>query len=66
MLQPMVAIVFMTTMLSVYDFGFYGTCKYTYTDFTYSGPKTSIQIGMIGLPSVLDNRNTRYFYVDQK
>ena len=68
MLQPMVAIVFMTTMLSVYDFGFYGTCKYTYTDFTYSGPKTTIQMGMISPTSVnvLDNRSARYFYVDQK
>ena len=68
MLQPMVAIVFMTTMLSVYDFGFYGTCKYAYTDFTYSGPKTSIQMGMISPTSinVLDNRSARYFYVDQK
>ncbi len=68
MLQPMVAVVFMTTMLSVYDFGFYGTCKYTYTDFTYSGPKVDIQIGMISPTSatVLDNRSARYFYVDQK
>ncbi len=68
MLQPMIAVVFMTTMLSVYDFGFYGTCKYTYTDFTYSGPKVNIQIGMISPTSVtvLDNRSARYFYVDQK
>lgn len=68
MLQPMVAVVFMTTMLSVYDFGFYGTCKYAYKDFTYSGPKTSIQIGMISPTSVavLDNRSARYFYVDQE
>ena len=64
----MVAVVFMTTMLSVYDFGFYGTCKYTYTDFTYSGPKVDIQIGMVSPSSltVLDNRSARYFYVDQK
>ncbi len=68
MLQPMVAVVFMTTMLSVYDFGFYGTCKYTYTDFTYSGPKVDIKIGMISPSSVavLDNRSARYFYVDQR
>ena len=67
MLQPMVAVVFMTTMLSVYDFGFYGTCKYTYTDFTYSGPKVDIEIGPLSasVPG-LDNRSARYFYVDQK
>ena len=31
MLQPMVAVTFMTTMLSVYDYGFYGSCKYKST-----------------------------------
>lgn len=67
MLQPMVAVVFMTTMLSVYDYGFYGTCKYTYTDFTYSGPNVSIDIGVIGgsTMNLTDHRSARYFYVDQ-
>jgi type IV secretion system protein VirB6 len=33
MIQPMVIVTFMTTMLSVYDYGFYGTCNYKSTDF---------------------------------
>ncbi|MDG1437076.1 MAG: type IV secretion system protein [Rickettsiaceae bacterium] len=28
LLQPMIAVAFMTFMLSIYDLGFYGTCKY--------------------------------------
>ncbi len=31
MLQPMVIGAFIISMFSVYDFGFYGTCKYIYT-----------------------------------
>lgn len=37
MLQPMVAITFMTTMLSVYDYAFYGTCKYNYGNLSSEG-----------------------------
>jgi type IV secretion system protein VirB6 len=40
MLQPMVVVTFMTTMLSVYDFGFYGTCKYTSGTFS-DGSRTA-------------------------
>lgn len=37
MLQPMVAITFMTTMLAVYDYGFYGTCNYVADTYTIKG-----------------------------
>lgn len=37
MLQPMVAVTFMTTMLSVYDYAFYGTCKYNYGNLSSEG-----------------------------
>lgn len=67
LLQPMVAVVFMTTMLSVYDFGFYGTCKYTSKDFTYSGPEFKLAVNTdIGRPNTgIDNRTVRYSYLDQ-
>jgi len=67
LLQPMVAVVFMTTMLSVYDFGFYGTCKYTSKDFTYTGPEFKLTVATgIGQASVgVDSRTVRYSYLDQ-
>ena len=69
MLQPMVAIVFMTTMLTVYDFGFYGTCKYKYKDITYTGAefniKLSSSLGSIGFSPGADGRAIRYFSLDK-
>ncbi len=69
MLQPMVAVVFMTTMLSVYDFGFYGTCKYKYEDITYNGPEFNIKIsstiGSFGFSPGADGRAIRYFSLDK-
>lgn len=41
MLQPMILVTFMTTMLAVYDYGFYGSCKYAHKDFTM--PNSSIK-----------------------
>lgn len=32
LLQPMVAVTFIITMFSIYDAGFYGTCKYKFAD----------------------------------
>lgn len=67
MLQPMVAVTFMTTMLAVFDFGFYGTCKYAKKDFTYSAK--GFAVGETNLANfvspVSDGRAVRYFYVDQ-
>lgn len=67
MLQPMVAVTFMTTMLAVFDFGFYGTCKYAKKDFTYSG--AGFAVGDTNLANfvspISDGRAVRYFYVDQ-
>ena len=69
MLQPMVAVVFMTTMLSVYDFGFYGTCKYQYKEIAFSG--TEMQMitlnGTLGTYVPGENgggRAIRYYYLD--
>lgn len=69
MLQPMVAIVFMTTMLSVYDFGFYGTCKYKYKEMTFSGPEMKMATlnGTLGTYVPGENgggRAIRYYYLD--
>lgn len=69
MLQPMVAIVFMTTMLSVYDFGFYGTCKYNYKEIAFSGPQMQMATlnGALGTYVPGDNgggRAIRYYYLD--
>ena len=69
MLQPMVAIVFMTTMLSVYDFGFYGTCKYKYEEIAFSGTEMQMVTlnGTIGTYEPGDNgggRAIRYYYLD--
>lgn len=57
MLQPMVAVTFMTVMFSVYDFGFYGTCQYESKDFDYSGANFQISSGS-------GDRSIRYFYID--
>jgi type IV secretion system protein VirB6 len=69
MLQPMVAIVFMTTMLSVYDFGFYGTCKYKYKEMAFSGAQMQMVTlnGTLGTYEPGDNgggRAIRYYYLD--
>ncbi len=69
MLQPMVAIVFMTTMLSVYDFGFYGSCKYSYKEIAFSGPAMQMTTlnGSLGTYVPGDNgggRAIRYYYLD--
>jgi type IV secretion system protein VirB6 len=70
MLQPMVAIVFMTTMLSVYDFGFYGACKYKYKELSFSA---GVDMNVLPLNGMLSNytpeansggRAIRYFYLD--
>lgn len=42
MLQPMVVVVFMVTMFSVYDFGFYGKCQYTSSEIMSGDRKTKI------------------------
>ncbi len=65
----MVAVTFMTTMLAVFDFGFYGTCKYRYKDFSYSGP--GFAVGDSNLANVISPvaggpRTVRYFFVDQR
>jgi type IV secretion system protein VirB6 len=65
MLQPMVVIVFMTTLMSVYDFGFYGTCKYEYKNFTYSGPELNIELNGIPGGANSAHRPARYYFVDQ-
>ncbi|MFK7973827.1 MAG: type IV secretion system protein [Rickettsiaceae bacterium] len=67
MLQPMVAVVFMTTMMSVYDMGFYGTCKYEHRDFAYSGPTFNVRVlpNLASSTVTVDGRSARYFYVDQ-
>lgn len=68
LLQPMVAVVFLTTMFAVYDFGFYGTCKYEHKDLSYSGPEFTVKVDA-GIASasanLIDNRLIRYYYVDQ-
>jgi type IV secretion system protein VirB6 len=67
LLQPMVAVVFMTTMLSVYDFGFYGTCKYTNKDITYSGSEFKLNVHNNGAQNSVgeNSRTVRYSYLDQ-
>ena len=71
MIQPMVAVIFMTTMMSVYDMGFYGTCKYKPTDFAYSGPTFDVTTDGIGAGSLssslgqADGRVARFFYVNR-
>ena len=57
MLQPMVAIAFMTTMLAVYDYGFYGTCNYVADTYTLKGD------GLTG-NSVDSERKVKIFRVD--
>ncbi len=70
MLQPMVAIVFMTTMLSVYDFAFYGSCKYKYKELSFSA-NADMRFSPLGgsLSSFIPEANSggraiRYFYLD--
>ncbi len=53
LLQPMVVITFMIMMFSVYDFGFYGHCKYTSKTI-----KNSIESGGDG------KRTVKIFFVD--
>ena len=67
LLQPMVAVVFMTTMLSVYDLGFYGTCQYTNKDFTYTGPEFKLNVHNNGDHNNVgeNSRTVRYSYLDQ-
>jgi len=68
MLQPIVVVVFMTTLLSVYDLGFYGTCKYAYKDFAHSSSEFDMN-SQVDLESKTNNesgtRGTRYFYINQ-
>ncbi len=70
MLQPMVAIVFMTTMLSVYDFGFYGTCKYKSQELNFSADSDMQFSPLSGALSSFTSsangggRAIRYFYLD--
>ena len=68
MLQPMVAVTFMTTLLSVYDFGFYGTCKYKYKEISFSGEAMNMTTlsGSLGsyTPGVDGGRAIRYYYLD--
>lgn len=42
LLQPMVVTVFITVMFSVYDFGFYGSCKYKSASLDSSGRNTKL------------------------
>ncbi|WP_316355276.1 TrbL/VirB6 family protein [Candidatus Trichorickettsia mobilis] len=42
MLQPMVVTTFMVTMFSVYDFGFYGSCRYDSKDLKSNDRQTRI------------------------
>ncbi|MDC0864538.1 type IV secretion system protein [Rickettsiaceae bacterium] len=69
MLQPMVVVVFMTTLFSVYDFGFYGKCKYVHKDFAYSESSFDMS-NTVDLESPAKDgngsRGTRYFYIDQE
>jgi type IV secretion system protein VirB6 len=57
LLQPMVVVVFMTAMFSVYDFGFYGNCKYT-------SKEVNSSIVMPGAVGGDNNRKVKIFYVD--
>ncbi len=68
MLQPMVMIVFMTTMFAVYDYGFQGTCAYNFRDYGVTTNNDG-EISMSnsgGLPQnpAGNTRNIRYHYVD--
>lgn len=68
LLQPMVAVVFLTTMMAIYDYGYYGTCKYETTDFSYGGAKFTVTVdaGIAGGASATaGDRVVRYTYVDQ-
>jgi type IV secretion system protein VirB6 len=67
LLQPMVAIVFLTTMMAIYDYGYYGTCKYETTDFSYGGAKFTVTMdaGIAGASATVGDRVVRYSYVDQ-
>lgn len=71
LLQPMVVTTFMITMFSVYDFGFYGTCKYTYREvnsaLTQGGANAGLPGGLVGdLGGEGDNKRdkVRVFFVD--
>jgi type IV secretion system protein VirB6 len=57
LLQPMVVVVFMTTMFSVYDFGFYGNCK-------YSSKEVNSAITTSGIGGGDNNRKVKIFYID--
>jgi type IV secretion system protein VirB6 len=41
-LQPMIVVTFMITMFTVYDYGFYGYCKYKEADITSAGRMTKV------------------------
>lgn len=66
MLQPMVSVVFLTMMLSLYDFGFYGTCKYVYRDFSYAqiADNSVNRFATTNSPESA-HRVIRYFYLDK-
>jgi type IV secretion system protein VirB6 len=42
LLQPMVVVVFMTTVFSIYDFGFYGDCQYKSSELKSEGRPVKI------------------------
>jgi type IV secretion system protein VirB6 len=68
MLQPMVVVVFILLMFSVYDFGFYGTCKYGHKDFVASGKeiKVTLSTSLVSASVPIDgNRNVRHFFVEE-
>lgn len=69
MLQPMVVIAFMTAMLAIYDFAFYGSCKYASVNKSFSDASTSVSDypGDLGsfIPGNDGGRVIKYFYVDR-
>ncbi|NRB10336.1 MAG: type IV secretion system protein [Rickettsiaceae bacterium] len=42
MIQPAVAVVFLTAMFAIYDFGFYGTCQYNNSTITVGGRQVDV------------------------
>jgi type IV secretion system protein VirB6 len=63
LLQPMIVVAFMIMMFSVYDFGFYGHCKYT-SKTIKNDITSSLQSSLIGNSEADAGREVMIFYVD--
>ena len=65
LLQPMVVVVFMITMFSVYDVGFYGTCKYKSIEVN----SAITGLAAAGAPNIFgsdNNRKVKIFHIDNE